>query len=341
MRSLAFQFAIFAALGGIRGMAAPPNPPSPREVIATPSPQRTLPAGPVRPGTDTFPVPDFANRPSEHSQSQPPPLEDAQPAATDRVLPINLATALYLSNARPLVIAFAQARVEEGAAVLQNAKALWLPNLNVGMDYYRHDGLDQSTDGTMLFDDKSAFAAGGGATLDFAVTDAIFRPLAARQELAARESDLQTARNDALLAVALAYFDVQQSRGQLAGAMDVAGQTELLVQKIGGTGDRARRPRSRLTVPGLSLRTSSNRWPPRGPAGASAVRGSRGCCGCIPSAVVVPDRTAAPPGDARVAGHRRSMNCFPSAWRTGPNWRRSGRWCRPAWSGCGRNGSVR
>ena len=53
------------------------------------------------------------------------------------------------------------------------AKVLWLPNLNVGTDYYRHEGTDQSTDGTIILDDKPAFAAGGGATLNFGVTDAI------------------------------------------------------------------------------------------------------------------------------------------------------------------------
>ena len=122
------------------------------------------------------------------------------------MLPINLATALCLSNARPLTIAFAQASVKEAAARLQGAEVLWLPNLNVGTDYYRHDGTDQSTDGTIILDDKYAFAAGGGATLDFGVTDAIFRPLADRQVLAARESDVQAARNDALLAVAAGLF---------------------------------------------------------------------------------------------------------------------------------------
>ena len=86
----------------------------------------------------------------------------------------------------------------------------------------------------MILDDKSALAAGGGATLNFAVTDAIFRPLADRQELAARESDLQTARNDALLAVALAYFDVQQARGTLAGTLDAVAKAEVLVRKTAG-----------------------------------------------------------------------------------------------------------
>ena len=165
---------------------------------------------------------------------QPPLIPPAQPAGSDQPLPINLATALYLSNARPLVIASAEASVEEAAAQLQNARVLWLPNLNAGTGYYRHDGTDQSTDGTIIVDDKHAFAAGGGVTLDFAVTDAIFRPLAARQVLAAREWDLQTARNDALLLVAVAYFDVQQARGNLAGALDAVGRAEVLVRKTTG-----------------------------------------------------------------------------------------------------------
>ena len=169
--------------------------------------------------------------PKIHSRRQ---LQLAQPAESDQTLPINLATALYLSNARPLVIAFARASVEEAAARLQNAQVLWLPNLNVGTDYYHHNGTDQSTDGTIILDDKSSFAAGGGATLNFGVTDAIFRPLADRQELAARESDLQTARNDALLAVALAYFDVQQARGTLAGTLDAVAKAEMLVRKTAG-----------------------------------------------------------------------------------------------------------
>ena len=38
-----------------------------------------------------------------------------------------------------------------------------------GTDYYRHEGTDQSTDGTIILDDKTAFAAGGGATLTLAL----------------------------------------------------------------------------------------------------------------------------------------------------------------------------
>jgi outer membrane protein TolC len=58
-------------------------------------------------------------------------------------------------------------------------------------------------------------------TARLATTDALFAPLAARQVLLARVIDVQTARNDALLALAEAYFNVQQARGRLAAAQDV------------------------------------------------------------------------------------------------------------------------
>ena len=58
---------------------------------------------------------------------------------------------------------------------------------------------------------RNQFLAGGGAQAVFALTDAIYAPLAERQVLRARNLDIQTAKNDALLAVAVAYFDVQQA----------------------------------------------------------------------------------------------------------------------------------
>ncbi len=165
---------------------------------------------------------------------QPPAIRPAGPAESDLPLPINLATALYLSNARPLVIASAQWSVQEAAAQLRGAESLWLPNLNFGTDVYRHDGLDQSTDGTMIYDHKTNFNLGGGASLDFNVTDAIFRPLADRQELAVRQADVQAAQNDALFATALAYFDVQQARGILAGVQDAVAKGRELVKRTTG-----------------------------------------------------------------------------------------------------------
>jgi outer membrane protein TolC len=218
-------------LSAIGGLAAPPDFATPPEQIAAPLPEEVLSARPSNvqncPGQILQP-------PVMNEDFQPPPIGAAQPAERDQPLPINLATALYLSNARPLVIAFAQASVEQASAELQSAQVLWLPNINIGFDYYRHDGLDQSTNGAMLHDDKFLYATGAGAFMSFAVTDAIFRPLAARQVLAAQEFKLQAARNDALLSVSLAYFDVQQARGALAGGIDVVERADVLLNKTAG-----------------------------------------------------------------------------------------------------------
>jgi outer membrane protein TolC len=156
------------------------------------------------------------------SEGQAPPrLPPAQPDATEKPLPINLATALRLAGARPIVIAAADASVQLATAEYQRARVAWLPSFNVGAGYYRHDGSTQGQSGTFYINTKDQFFAGAGLTARVAAADALFAPLAARQVLRARVIDVQTARNDALLATAEAYFNMQQARGRLAGTQDV------------------------------------------------------------------------------------------------------------------------
>ena len=51
-----------------------------------------------------------------------------QPLPNDFRFPINLATALRLSDARPLIVAAAQAGVWVAEADLTQAKVLWIPS---------------------------------------------------------------------------------------------------------------------------------------------------------------------------------------------------------------------
>jgi outer membrane protein TolC len=76
------------------------------------------------------------------------------------------------------------------------------------------------------------FYGGAGAIQNVAMTDAIFQPLAARQNLNARHWDIQTAKNDALMATAMAYFTVHQSRGQFAGALYCVERGHELIERI-------------------------------------------------------------------------------------------------------------
>jgi outer membrane protein TolC len=184
--------------------------------------------GPSLPAADAPP-------PAPATLPAPAPVASELPApvAIDgRPLPINLATALRLAGARPVVIAAAQASVEVAAAAVGKAKTLWLPNVYLGAGYYRHDGATQGQSGNFYVNSKDQFMAGGGAKATISATDALFAPLAARQVLRSRQSDVETARNEALLAVAEAYFNVQRARGRLSGAEDVVDKGKTLADRV-------------------------------------------------------------------------------------------------------------
>jgi hypothetical protein len=121
---------------------------------------------------------------------------------------------------------------------LQHAKLLWVPQLNIGSDFIRHDGfgpdfnLGINTAARPLNNNINFFYSGFGMIMNVAVADAIFTPLAAKQVLASRRFDIQTGKNDALMETARAYFTVHQYRGMYAGALDCVERGKELVDRI-------------------------------------------------------------------------------------------------------------
>ncbi len=172
-------------------------------------------------------------------------------AAGDLRFPINLATALRLADARPLIITAAQASVWSAEGQLQKAKVLWVPAFMVASSYMRHDGpvdfnqglnVPQGTNiygqpaptsfGKPLNQNVNWFIAGVSLYQVVATTDAIFQPLAARQVVDARRWDVQTAKNDVVLEVARSYFNIHRYRGQYAGALYTVGEGRNLIAKL-------------------------------------------------------------------------------------------------------------
>ncbi len=194
-----------------------------------------------------LPAPPGGNGPAANPSRDPgplPPLQsqvELQPApleVSDLALPINLATAMRLADARPLVVSAAQASAWVGEAQLQHAKQLWVPTFNAGGDYIRHDGfgpdfnLGINTAARPLSQNVNFLYSGIGFTQQVAMSDAIFEPLAARQVLNSKRWDIQTAKNNALLDTANAYFSVHQWRGQYAAAIDVVNRGRKLVERL-------------------------------------------------------------------------------------------------------------
>ncbi len=160
-------------------------------------------------------------------------LDQAPLGPEDREFPINLATALRLSDARPLIVAASQASVWVAEAQLTKAKVLWVPTLLLGVDYIRHDGGGPDFNrGTLTAPSANFFYAGGSFIQFVNLTDVYYEPLVARQVLSSKHWDLQSSKNDALLLVADRYFDVHQHRGNYAGALYCVERGRELVDRI-------------------------------------------------------------------------------------------------------------
>ena len=146
-------------------------------------------------------------------------------------LPITLPTALALSGANPVDIQIADERVRAASARLDRANVLWLPNINFGVNYFRHDGQLQDIVGNVFGTSKSSLLIGAGPQAVIPLNQAIYAPLAAKQVVRAVRADAQTARNDTVFSVAVAYFDVQQARGEVAATVDSLRRADDLVAR--------------------------------------------------------------------------------------------------------------
>ena len=93
------------------------------------------------------------------------------------------------------------------------AKVLWIPNINGGIDYFGHAGVQQNIfTGENFRKGRQSFFVGGGPYLSVGLTDAIYAPLAARRVVASREADLQAAGEE--LRAARGHARVLRPRGR-------------------------------------------------------------------------------------------------------------------------------
>jgi outer membrane protein TolC len=139
----------------------------------------------------------------------------------EQEFPIDLTTSLRLAEVENPLIAEARQRIGEALAVQQGARALLLPSLNVGTNYHSHTGDLQRSSGRILsLTEKSLYFGGGAGALAAGtvevpavsifspLTDAIFEPLAARQQVEGARFTASATANNILLEVAELHFEL-------------------------------------------------------------------------------------------------------------------------------------
>ena len=106
-------------------------------------------------------------------------------AAAAEALKIDLGTALRLADERNLDVAIYYERVTAASSQLAQARLLAVPTIRVGSAYDRHHGTIQETSGAIDDVDRVSQFTGATASLGVDVANAVFAPLAARQNLEA------------------------------------------------------------------------------------------------------------------------------------------------------------
>lgn len=160
--------------------------------------------------------------------------------------PLDLPAALGLVGGQHPVVGFAQWRVQEAYAQLDQAEVMWLPSLQAGFSYHRHDGNYQASNGQIVDVNRNSFqyglgagAVGAGTTprpgvvAQFHMADALFQPDIAQKNAWAREHGASAVYNKQLLDAALAYIDLlsaEQDRRILEESRD---RTEELAKLTG------------------------------------------------------------------------------------------------------------
>ena len=176
----------------------------------------------------------------------PAAMDAAGPVATVNnacTYPINLATALALVAGQNPEVGFARWRVEESYARLDQAQVLWLPSIQAGLNYHRHDGNLQNIEGRILDINRSSLNAGLGAgataagtttapglSARFHLADAIFQPQIAERTAWARGHAADAVLQDRLLDAALAYLELLAAAQGIAVAEEEYANTAQLAK---------------------------------------------------------------------------------------------------------------
>jgi outer membrane protein TolC len=164
----------------------------------------------------------------------------ARLAGADQVLRIDLGTALRLADERNLDVAIYYQRVAAADAALTQARVLAVPTIRIGNAYDQHHGNIQETSGVIDDVDRVSRFTGATASLGVDVANAIFAPLAARQNRDAVRASADVNRHQVLVDVASGYLRLLQARAEarvVDAALERANDLAELTGSYAGAGE--------------------------------------------------------------------------------------------------------
>lgn len=182
-----------------------------------------VPAGNGKGAPEQLPVP----RKQEVVQTMPELKADA----TVKVLPLSLDTVLRVSQDQNGQVQVAREKLNEAYAVADLAHKNWIPDLNAGVSYYRHEGGIQDENGRFIH--SSFGSVFGGVTVHgrFDIREYAYAKVDAERKVWQRRGDVSQLTSDTLLDAATTYIDLMAARAAEALSRELEGRLDTLVKQ--------------------------------------------------------------------------------------------------------------
>jgi outer membrane protein TolC len=169
------------------------------------------------------------------ARAAPPEVVETTHPAALKELPIGLDTVLRLAEEQNGQIALAREKVYEAYADQDLAKKnAWLPAINVGTTYYRHEGGIQNEDGTLINSSFGGMLAGADVAGRIDLREAIFAGVNAERKVWQQKGELSRVTSETLLEAATTYIDLLAARtGEAVARKTLKDEEEMLEQARG------------------------------------------------------------------------------------------------------------
>jgi outer membrane protein TolC len=131
-------------------------------------------------------------------------------------LPISLDAVLRLAEEQNPQIATARSKVATAFSEQDLARIRWIPDVYVGVGYFRHQGGIQLQEGPLITSNTGAAQFGTQVNADFSPRDIAFRQLNAARKLLQEQGDLSKITNEQLLDATTTYVDLLAAHSALA-----------------------------------------------------------------------------------------------------------------------------
>jgi len=156
---------------------------------------------------------------------------------SNQVLPISLDTVLHLAEEQNAQIGQARERLREAYADKDLAGKKWLPDIYVGLAYYRHEGGIQNEDGTLLHSSHGAMFAGMEIDSRLDIRDVAYEKVNAQRKVWQQKGELSRSKSETLLEAANTYIDWLSARAGEVIAHEMAEKMRQLAEKARKTAD--------------------------------------------------------------------------------------------------------